>query len=58
MTRALLCNITGLVEQPLSSLRVLNLLLNNKLGGLRQRRDVAGLCRVVADSSVFPVLES
>lgn len=57
MARALLDNISPLREQPLSSLRVLNLLLNNKLAGLRQRRDVAGLCRVVADSSVFPELE-
>jgi hypothetical protein len=36
----------------------LNTLLNNKALPSRQRRDVAGIARLVADSSIFPVLEA
>lgn len=57
-TRHLVQQLEGPAPDPLRQLRSLTILLTNKNLPARQRRDVAGVARIVADSGVFVKFEA
>lgn len=55
-TRHILQQIESQSEDSLKLLKTLNLLLNSKAFPSRQRRDVAAIARLVADSNILTTL--